>query len=265
MDGRPSLRKEGGQNPAYRSTHYPLTHLERARPLLHLPYHELPVKEPGEPDTRSPLRFLLWLARHQKNLLFWNAFFGIGWMVSQALLWAAVGAAIDHGIARHSESGLLLWVAIVMALGLFQAICGSLRHQLAVTNWMNAAYRTVQVIGHHIARTGNSVTDEIQSGDVVNTVAAHWWRVRRSRTFPWFDCRLDRRFNHSAFNISRTRSDRPSRCTNTGDPHGAPDDPSSRYPGRTTRGGGSPRRARIRYRSGFADPTRNRGRRSLSR
>ena len=177
MDGRPSLRKEGGQNPAYRSTHYPLTHLERARPLLHLPYHELPVKEPGEPDTRSPLRFLLWLARHQKNLLFWNAFFGIGWMVSQALLWAAVGAAIDHGIARHSESGLLLWVAIVMALGLFQAVCGSLRHQLAVTNWMNAAYRTVQVIGHHIARTGNSVTDEIQSGDVVNTVAADAMRI----------------------------------------------------------------------------------------
>ncbi len=177
MDGRPSLRRKGGQNPAYRSTHYPSTPLEKAPLLLHLPYHELPVEDPGEPDTRSPLRYLLWLARHQKHLLFWNAFFGIGWMVSQALLWAAVGAAIDHGIARHSESSLFRWVGIVMALGLFQAVCGSLRHQLAVTNWMNAAYRTVQVIGHHIARTGTSVTDEIQSGDVVNTVAADAMRI----------------------------------------------------------------------------------------
>ena len=37
---------------------------------------------------------------------------------------------------------------------------------------MNAAYRTVQVIGHHIATTGTALTEEIPSGDVVNTVAA---------------------------------------------------------------------------------------------
>jgi len=145
--------------------------------VLHLPYRELPVDEPGAPDTRSPLRFLMWLAGHQKGLLFFNALFGIGWMVSQALLWAAVGAAIDHGIARHNEAELIHWVGIVMALGLFQALCGSLRHQLAVTNWMSAAYRTVQVIGHHISITGTALIEEIPSGDVVNTVAADAMRI----------------------------------------------------------------------------------------
>jgi len=145
--------------------------------MLHLPYRELPVEEPGTPDTRSPLRYLMWLASYQRVLLFLNALFGIGWMVSQALLWAAVGAAIDHGIARHNEVELFRWVGIVMALGLFQAVCGSLRHQLAVTNWMNAAYRTVQVVGHHISTTGTALTDEIPSGDVVNTVAADAMRI----------------------------------------------------------------------------------------
>jgi len=145
--------------------------------MLHLPYRELPVEEPGTPDTRSPLRYLMWLASYQRVLLFLNALFGIGWMVSQALLWAAVGAAIDHGIARHNEVELFRWVGIVMALGLFQAVCGSLRHQLAVTNWMNAAYRTVQVIGHHISTTGTALTDKIPSGDVVNTVAADAMRI----------------------------------------------------------------------------------------
>ena len=145
--------------------------------VLHLPYRELPVDEPGAPDTRSPLRFLMWLAGFQKGLLFFNALFGIGWMVSQALLWAAVGAAIDHGIARHNEAELIHWVGIVMALGLFQALCGSLRHQLAVTNWMSAAYRTVQVIGHHISITGTALIEEIPSGDVVNTVAADAMRI----------------------------------------------------------------------------------------
>ena len=106
-----------------------------------------------------------------------NAIFGIGWMVSQALIWAAVGAAIDHGVIHKNTGELFLWVGVVMALGLFQAICGALRHQLAVTNWMNASYMTVQVIGHHVAQTGTAVTDEIPSGDVVNTVASDAMRI----------------------------------------------------------------------------------------
>ncbi|HVA52713.1 MAG TPA: ABC transporter ATP-binding protein [Acidimicrobiales bacterium] len=145
--------------------------------MLHLPYRELPVGDPGTPDTGSPLRYLAWLARHQKWLLSLNAVFGIGWMVSQALVWAAVGAAIDHGIQRHNEAELFKWVAVVVALGLFQALCGSLRHQLAVTNWMSATYRTIQLIGRHIATTGPALTDEIPAGDVVNTVAADAMRV----------------------------------------------------------------------------------------
>ena len=145
--------------------------------MLHLPYRELPTAEPGTPDTRSPLRYLIWIAAQQKVLLIFNALFGIGWMVSQALIWAAVGAAIDHGVINKNTGELFLWVGVVMALGLFQAICGALRHQLAVTNWMNASYKTVQVIGHHVSKTGTAVTDEIPSGDVVNTVASDAMRI----------------------------------------------------------------------------------------
>jgi ABC-type multidrug transport system fused ATPase/permease subunit len=145
--------------------------------VLHLPYRELPTAEPGTPDTRSPMRYLMWIAAQQKVLLFFNALFGIGWMVSQALIWAAVGAAIDHGVIDKNTGELFLWVGVVMALGLFQAICGALRHQLAVTNWMNASYKTVQVIAHHVSKTGTAVTDEIPSGDVVNTVASDAMRI----------------------------------------------------------------------------------------
>jgi ABC-type multidrug transport system fused ATPase/permease subunit len=145
--------------------------------VLHLPYSELPVGDPGNPDTGSPLRYLAWLARHQRWLLSLNALFGIGWMVSQALVWAAVGAAIDHGIEPHHQGELFKWVAVVMALGLFQAFCGALRHQLAVTNWMSATYRTIQVIGRHISTTGPALTDEIPAGDIVNTVAADAMRI----------------------------------------------------------------------------------------
>jgi ABC-type multidrug transport system fused ATPase/permease subunit len=145
--------------------------------VLHLPYRELPVADPGTPNTGSPLRYLGWLAHHQRWLLTLNALFGIGWMVSQALVWFAVGAAIDHGVERHNDGQLWKWVAVVVVLGTIQAVCGSLRHQLAVTNWMNATYRTVQAIGRHITTTGPALTDEIPSGDVVNTVAADAMRI----------------------------------------------------------------------------------------
>jgi ABC-type multidrug transport system fused ATPase/permease subunit len=145
--------------------------------VLHLPYRELPVADPGTPDTGSPLRYLVWLARHQKWLLTLNSLFGIGWMVSQALVWAAVGAAIDHGIERRSDAQLFKWVAVVIVLGVIQALCGAMRHQLAVTNWMSATFRTIQVIGRHVATTGPALTDEIPAGDVVNTVAADAMRI----------------------------------------------------------------------------------------
>ena len=145
--------------------------------MPHLPYRELPDKDPGRPPTGSPSSYLAWLARQQRGLLSLNAVFGIGWMVSQALVWAAVGRAIDAGVVHRDPRALLAWVALVMGLGMFQAICGSLRHQLAVTNWMHAAFRTSHLIGRHITATGDALTDEIPAGDIVNTVMADAMRV----------------------------------------------------------------------------------------
>lgn len=145
--------------------------------MPHLPYRELPLANPGTPVTSGPVRYLWWIAKHQRTTLFFNAVFGITWMVAQALTWAAVGAAIDYGITKHNGHALAKWVTIVIALGIFQAISGALRHQLAVTNWMHAAYRSVETIAKHVATTGTAVTDQIPSGDVVNTVGADAMRI----------------------------------------------------------------------------------------
>ena len=145
--------------------------------MPHLPFRELPLAQIGTPDKSGPVRYLWWIARNQKISLFFNAFFGITWMVSQALTWAAVGAAIDYGISKHNGHALFKWVLIVIGLGTFQALSGAIRHQLAVTNWMQAAYRTVESIARHVANTGTAVTDVIPSGDVVNTVGADAMRI----------------------------------------------------------------------------------------
>lgn len=145
--------------------------------MPHLPYRELPDGDPGRPPTDSPARYLGWLARRQRGSLALNAVFGIGWMVAQALVWAAVGRAIDAGVVHRDPRALLAWVGLVLGLGVFQAICGSLRHQLAVTNWMQAAFRTSHLIGRHITATGDALTEEIPAGDIVNTVMSDAMRI----------------------------------------------------------------------------------------
>jgi ABC-type multidrug transport system fused ATPase/permease subunit len=146
-----------------------------AVPLL--PYRELPAREPGTPDLRSPWRFLIWLGRRQIRLVLGGTIFGVIWMVAQALLWAAVGVAIDKGLQHHSAPALWRWALVIVGLGLTQAVAGAIRHQIAVTNWMTATYRTVQLVGLHLGRTGVGVTDQVPPGDVVATVAADAMRI----------------------------------------------------------------------------------------
>jgi len=144
--------------------------------VLTLPFRELPVADPGTPRLSSPGAYLWWLASQQRVTLTLNMLFGVGWMLSQALLWGAVGKAIDS-INVASLSTLFAWTGVVLFLGITQAICGMYRHQLAVTNWMTATYRSIQLVGRHVADHGTAVIDEIPAGDVVNTVASDAMRI----------------------------------------------------------------------------------------
>jgi ABC-type multidrug transport system fused ATPase/permease subunit len=137
----------------------------------------LPEADPGSPDTRSPVRFVAWLARKQWPLLLGGTTFGILWMVSQALVWIAVGSAIGDGVIKHDTVALVTWTGVVVALGGVQAYSGRMRHQFAVTNWLTATYRTIQLVGRKAADAGPALPAKIPSGDVVNTVAADAMRV----------------------------------------------------------------------------------------
>jgi len=66
---------------------------------------KLPFTDPGRPDTRSPIRFLLWVARQQVSTLLAGVFFGVVWMVAQAIWPLLLGRAIDAGTT--SDGGAL--------------------------------------------------------------------------------------------------------------------------------------------------------------
>ena len=132
---------------------------------------KLPFIDPGRPDTRSPVRFLLWVARHQVWTLLAGVFFGVVWMVSQALMPAAIGRAIQNGIVADDNRALAEWALILLGLGATQAAAGVMRHRCAVSNWLQASFRMAQVVGHHAARTGPAIKKQHSTGEVVATIS----------------------------------------------------------------------------------------------
>ena len=128
---------------------------------------KLPLDDPGTADHRSPGRYLWWLARGQSHTLVLGMVFGIIWMSAQAVMPAVIGRAIDLGVAARDTSELLRWSLILLAIGLVQAVSGIIRHRFAVTNWLTAAYRTVQLVGRQVSRLGSTLPRRVSTGEVV--------------------------------------------------------------------------------------------------
>ena len=132
---------------------------------------ELPLRDPGTPDTRSPARLLVWVGKHQIPTLLAGVGFGVAWMVAQALMPFAIGRAIDDGIVESDNAALVQWTLILLGLGGVQAFAGVMRHRFAVWNWLLASFRLAQVVAHHTARTGPAVRARLSTGEVVATVS----------------------------------------------------------------------------------------------
>ena len=129
---------------------------------------QLPLADPGTPDHRSPARYLWWVARGQKLTLLGGMSFGILWMGSQAFIPAILGKAVDQGVAARDGERLLVWTTALAAVGIVQALAGIMRHRFAVSNWLSAAYRTVQVVTRKSADLGATLPKNLATGEVVS-------------------------------------------------------------------------------------------------
>jgi len=107
------------------------------------------------------------MAKGQWQTLAGGMFFGIVWMSTQAVLPAVLGRAIDRGVAARDQQQLLLWAGVLLAIGLVQAVSGIIRHRFAVTNWLTAAYRVVQLVGRHAVHLGGTLPRKVSTGEVV--------------------------------------------------------------------------------------------------
>jgi ABC-type multidrug transport system fused ATPase/permease subunit len=114
----------------------------------------------------------MWVARTQRRSLLGGIALGIVWMLSQALMPAVIGRAIDEGITAKDVPALCTWAGVLFGLGVLQAFSGVTRHRFAVFNWLAAAYRTVQVISRQATRLGGTLPKRLSTGEVVSVGVA---------------------------------------------------------------------------------------------
>ncbi len=130
-----------------------------------------PLPDPGSPDLRGPVRYLLWLARGQRRTIAGGAFWGVLWMGAQALSPGALGAALDKGVRAGDRRALVLWALVLLGLGVTTALAGLMRHRFAVANWITATFRTQQIVLRHVVRLGGSLPARVPAGEAANVSA----------------------------------------------------------------------------------------------
>ena len=124
------------------------------------------------------MRFLLWLARRQLPTVVGGGLFGALWMGAQGLIPAALGEAVS-AVTRRDRGGLWAWSAVVLGLGLLQAVAGVLRHRRAVTNFLTAAVRVQQLVARQASTLGGDLTRHVDAGEVASIGTTDVQRIGR--------------------------------------------------------------------------------------
>jgi ABC-type multidrug transport system fused ATPase/permease subunit len=120
---------------------------------------------------------MLWQGRRQLGVLAGATAVAVVGNVAAALLPWQLGRVVDDGLDDGLSTALWLGCLGVFALGMVQVGTNVWGHRLDVENWLRAAFASSQQVGHHVTRTGDAVTDELPTGEVVATVASDALRM----------------------------------------------------------------------------------------
>ncbi|SDS79602.1 ABC-type multidrug transport system, ATPase and permease component [Paraoerskovia marina] len=131
----------------------------------------LPLPDPGTPPLTGPIRLLWWQALRQKWILLTAIALGIVVFVCQAVQPYLLGRAIDEGLADGFGSALWGWAALLLAVGALLITASAIGHRFDVQCWMRGAFGMSQLVGRTVSESGDAITEELPTGEVVSAVA----------------------------------------------------------------------------------------------
>ena len=112
---------------------------------------------------------------------------GVTGAVVSGLLWQAgavaaplvVKYAIDHGIVGHDHRTLVIWLAVLLAVGLLEVVAGAFRHLYAIRNRSHSDARVRDAIFAHALRLDASYHDRVGPGELLSRASSDSQHVAR--------------------------------------------------------------------------------------
>lgn len=135
-----------------------------------VPVRSLPLPDPGTPPLTGPIRLLWWQAMQQKWILLTAIALGVVMFVCQAVQPYLLGRAIDEGLTSGFAE-LWKWAGLLLGVGLILTVAAAVGHRFDIQNWLRAAFGMSQLVGRTVAESGDAITEELPTGEVVSAVA----------------------------------------------------------------------------------------------
>ncbi|WP_213006929.1 ABC transporter transmembrane domain-containing protein [Paractinoplanes toevensis] len=106
--------------------------------------------------------------------------FGTLWFLSLALIPWLLAQAIDHGLHPRKTGPLLEWAALVLLVGISNAVFGIMRHRSMTKLRLAAALHTADLVMTHATRLGAALPRRVTAGEVVTIGISDVWTIGRA-------------------------------------------------------------------------------------
>ena len=124
------------------------------------------------PDTRTRMRFLLWMLKLQWPVILTTTALGMFWQLPPMFGPLIFGRAIDEGIIPGDVDATLKWGALLLAVTLTGALFGILMHTYIVRTWLIALYGTMKLVTRKAAQMGHVLPRRTPTGEVLSVASS---------------------------------------------------------------------------------------------
>jgi ABC-type multidrug transport system fused ATPase/permease subunit len=123
------------------------------------------------PDTRSPVRFLVWLVRQQLGAVLLLSLVSVVQWLPGAVGPYLVGRIIDDGITAR-DLGVVGWLSLALVgLVLAGAVAGILAHTLIVRTWLVGMYGAIKLVTRKVTQMGHVLPQRTPTGEVLSVAS----------------------------------------------------------------------------------------------
>jgi ABC-type multidrug transport system fused ATPase/permease subunit len=131
----------------------------------------LPRRDFSQPDTRSAIRFLVWLLWQQLPVLLLSSLISVLEWLPGSVGPYLVGKIVDEGIIPHDLTTVVQLSLIMFGLVIIGIVASVLSHTLVVRTWLVAMYGSMKLVTRKTTQLGHVLPQRTSTGEVLSVSA----------------------------------------------------------------------------------------------